>query len=49
MTQFQKDIQEGIPTILPEMPPYDETVNHAPRRKDILTKEQKQLALRNGL
>ena len=49
MTQFQKDIQEGIPTILPEMPPYDETVNHAPRRKDILTKEQKQLALRNAL
>ncbi len=49
MTEFQKNIQEGIPTTLPDMPVYDTSVNHAPRRKDILTTEQKKLALRNAL
>ena len=39
----------GIPDILPEPKPYDEKVNHAPKRKDILTPEQKELALRNAL
>ncbi len=44
-----KQILEGIPAELPEPQPYDNTVNHAPRRKDILTPEQKVLALKNAL
>ena len=51
MTQeeFALQIRAGIPDELPEPQPYDETVNHAPRRKDILTAEEKKLALRNAL
>ena len=48
-TEFQEAILEGIPAVLPEPRPYDKTVNHAPRRKDILTLEQKKLALKNAL
>ncbi|MBP3714112.1 MAG: urocanate hydratase [Phocaeicola sp.] len=47
--EFVKDIQMGIPDTLPEPQPYDVEVNHAPRRKDILTPEEKKLALRNAL
>ncbi|MBQ9463140.1 MAG: urocanate hydratase [Bacteroidales bacterium] len=46
---FKEKILEGIPAELPEPRPYDTTVNHAPRRKDILTREQKALALKNAL
>ena len=46
---FQKDIRQGIPAQLPPPQPYDTAVNHAPKRKDILTPEQKRLALRNAL
>ena len=46
---FQKQIQEGIPSYLPKAKPYDNSVNHAPRRKDILTDDEKKLALRNAL
>ena len=46
---FQEDILAGIPDILPEPRPYDTTVSHAPRRKDILTPEEKHLALKNAL
>ena len=46
---FKEEIMAGIPDILPEVKPYDEKVNHAPKRKDILTPEQKELALRNAL
>ena len=46
---FQKEIRMGIPAELPEMPAYDATINHAPKRKDILTPEEKRLALRNAL
>ena len=46
---FQDEIRAGIPDVLPDMPPYDPEVNHAPKRKDILTPEQKKLALRNAL
>ena len=46
---FQEELQQGIPMQLPEMPPYDTTVNHAPKRKDILTADEKRLALRNAL
>ena len=47
---FQEEILEGIPQDrLPESKPYDNTVNHAPKRKDILTPAEKELALRNAL
>ena len=39
----------GIPEVLPEMPAYDTEINHAPKRKDILSPEEKRLALRNAL
>ena len=47
--QFVADIRAGIPEILPEHPAYDTSVSHAPKRKDILTPEEKRLALRNAL
>ena len=46
---FKKELQAGIPDTLPEMPAYDTSINHAPKRKDILTAEEKRLALRNAL
>ena len=46
---FQEEILAGIPEILPEPKPYDTTINHAPKRKDILTREEKALALKNAL
>ena len=49
MNNFHKDILSGIPEILPEAKPYDRNINHAPRRKDILTKEEKVLAISNAL
>ncbi len=49
LEEFRNDIRAGIPALLPELQPYDPSVNHAPRRKEILTPEQKQLALRNAL
>lgn len=49
LTDFQKEILAGIPDELPAVKPYDKEVNHAPKRKDILTSEQKKLALRNAL
>ena len=47
--EFMADIRTGIPNTLPDPQPYDHTVNHAPKRKDILTSEEKKLALRNAL
>ncbi len=47
--EFIADIRGGIPEELPELQPYDKEINHAPKRKDILTPEQKKLALRNAL
>jgi len=46
---FQEQIQQGIPSILPQPKPYDTNINHAPKRKEILTEEEKKLALRNAL
>ena len=46
---FKEKIQAGIPNILPQRQPYDTTVNHAPKRKDILSADEKKLALRNAL
>ena len=46
---FQEEILAGIPAQLPEAKPYDTQINHAPKRKDILTPEEKVLALQNAL
>ena len=46
---FQQQIQQGIPNELPKVKAYDSTINHAPKRKDILTEEEKKLALKNAL
>lgn len=47
--EFKQSIREGIPAELPAPKPYDPEINHAPKRKDILTKEEKKLAIRNAL
>ena len=46
---FKEQIQQGITSILPEKKTYDPSINHAPKRKEILSKEEKELALRNAL
>lgn len=46
---FKTSILQGIPNELPPAKPYDTSVSHAPKRKDILSKEEKKLALRNAL
>lgn len=48
-TEFREAIAQGIPTELPPPREYDTTVNHAPRRKPILSCEEQRLALRNAL
>ena len=47
--EFSQRILEGIPDILPPLKEYDAKVNHAPGRKDILSKDEKKLAVRNAL
>ncbi len=47
--EFKRIIQQGIPEELPNPKPYDPNVNHAPKRKDVLTQEEKKLAIRNAL
>ena len=49
LQEFQQSIREGIPTELPAPKAYEPEINHAPKRKDILTKEEKKLAIRNAL
>lgn len=46
---FKEQIQKGIPTELPALKPYPSNANRAPKRKDILSLEEKQLAIRNAL
>ena len=46
---FQQQIQQGIPTELPQSKPYETQINHAPKRKEILNEEEKKLALKNAL
>ncbi|WP_209328327.1 urocanate hydratase [Pseudoalteromonas sp. PA2MD11] len=46
---FQEQIKQGIPSILPEPKPYPSDANRAPKRKDILSADEKQLAIRNAL
>lgn len=47
--EFKKVILQGIPKTLPNPKTYDTSINHAPRRKDILSKNEKILALKNAL
>ena len=49
LAEFQQELRQGIPSVLPEPQPWDDSVNHAPKRKDILTKAEKELAVRNAL
>jgi len=49
LIDFQSHIEQGIPNILPPYKHYEKDINHAPKRKDILSIEEKKLALRNAL
>ena len=49
ISEFQKDIQQGIPALIPQKKEYDLNVNHAPKRKEILSREEKKLAIQNAL
>ncbi len=49
LTDFRKEILQGIPDELPPIKRFDPEVNHAPRRKDILTPDEKRLAVKNAL
>ena len=46
---FKEQIIQGIPSELPPAPIYDAEINHAPKRKEILTPKEKQLAVNNAL
>ncbi len=46
---FKADIRAGIPSVLPPAKPYEMDINHAPKRKDILSPKEKELALKNAL
>jgi urocanate hydratase len=43
---FQDEIKEGIPNELPALKPFDQSYNHAPKRKAILNKDEQKLALK---
>jgi len=47
--EFKKAILEGIPEKLPSVKPYETNVSHAPKRKNVLTLEEKKLAIKNAL
>ena len=49
LQQFQNHILQGIPSELPQPKSYESTINHAPKRKDILNAEEKKLAIQNAL
>ena len=49
ISEFQQEILQGIPAQIPAKKSLDLSLNHAPKRKDILTKSEKQLALKNAL
>ena len=46
---FKEKIEEGIPDVLPVLRAYENSVNHAPKRKEILSEFERELALRNAL
>jgi urocanate hydratase len=47
--EFRESVLRGIPDLLPPKPKYDPSINHAPRRKDILSVSEKKLAIHNAL
>tara|TARA_Y200000002_G_scaffold193598_1_gene159946 strand:+ start:2613 stop:4616 length:2004 start_codon:yes stop_codon:yes gene_type:complete len=49
MTAFKDSISAGIPNEIPQKKKYDLSINHAPKRKDILSADEKKLALKNAL
>lgn len=49
MTDFKKAVSEGIPCDIPPAKAYDSSINHAPKRKEILNNDEKRLALKNAL
>ena len=49
MTAFKDSISAGIPNEIPQKKDYDLSINHAPKRKDILSADEKKLALKNAL
>ena len=46
---FQEQILQGIPSVLPNPKLYQVEINHAPKRKEILSDDEKKLALKNAL
>ncbi len=48
-TNFQNAILEGIPEVLPTPKPLNDNYSHAPKRKDILSLDEKVLAVKNAL
>lgn len=49
MKSFQEEILEGIPDYIPELPDFDESINRAPKRRDVLNDKEKVLAIKNAL
>jgi urocanate hydratase len=49
MISFADEIKQGIPTVLPAPKAWDAEVNHAPKRKEILSPAEKKLAIANAL
>jgi urocanate hydratase len=46
---FKEEILQGIPDVLPQAKPIDPSVSHAPKRRDVLRADEKELAVRNAL
>lgn len=49
IAQFKKSVSTGIPDQLPKLKSLDKSLNHAPKRKEILSEDEKKLALKNAL
>lgn len=49
MISFADEIKQGIPSVLPNPKPWEPAVNHAPKRKEILSNSEKKLAIANAL
>ena len=48
-SDFKRLVAEGIPDNLPDLKPYDNNLNHAPKRRNILSSPEKRLAIKNAL
>ncbi|MFZ9028892.1 MAG: urocanate hydratase, partial [Crocinitomicaceae bacterium] len=49
MNEFHQEILEGVPATVPPKQEWQKDINHAPKRKEILSEDEKMLALRNAL